>query len=244
MICEDVLSGYYGLFQPPYSILNPQSGGCLYTIATEYRDVLVIIPLIPHFFLDVVKIMKRLPVREILFVVPDFGIRYVSDYVNSWYFIKKKMNIPCHFFAKYLPEGTVSQEFLADIIRNNSDAYSFAMYRNRANVSTINIQLTKFLVNTAAPWACDVIVSDTTGRKYFSTEMNEEKLKRLNQTKEAYHEIHMPFILGQYQTMSYDEAIRNFPGLINQLRVNQFSTYEELQSALTRGIHCGKVVSL
>ena len=243
MAREGVISGYYGIFRPPYSILNPTVGGTVYCITSQYRNVLVLIPLVPNFFVDVVKIIKRFPSRDIRFIVPDIGPRFISDYISSWYYIKKKLGFSCRLFSKYLPEGNLSEEFLSDIDRNIGQSISFVIARDYVDVATINAQVTKMMVNTSAPWACDVIIKDTNGRKLFVSEMNMQKAEYLNGIKDAYDEIHMPFIEGTYPSMTYNEVMRNFPGLVNQIVVNQFASKDELDNALNRRVQIGRLVS-
>lgn len=243
MTNEFVLSGYYGIFRPPYSLINPSSGGSVYVVTSQYRNTLVLIPLVPNFFTDVVKILNRIPSRKIFFVVPDIGPRFISDYLASWYYIKKVLQFECTLFSRYMPEEKVSEEFLADIIRNVDEAASVVVYRDQSDVSVLHFQLTRLLVDTAAPYACDVILNDTDKRKILLCEANENKIQYYN-SHPLYDEIHTPFVEGTYPTMSYQDIMRKFPRMVKYLVVNQFGSYEEVQYALSKGIHIGKLVNL
>ncbi len=54
MTSEFVLTGYYGIFRPPYSLMNPTSGGSVYVVTSQYSSVLVRMPGLPDFFTDCV----------------------------------------------------------------------------------------------------------------------------------------------------------------------------------------------
>jgi hypothetical protein len=176
-------------------------------------------------------------------VVPDIGPRFISDYLASWYYIKKVLQFECTLFSRYMPEEKVSEEFLADIIRNVDESTSVIVYRDQSDVSVLHFQLTRLLVDTAAPYACDVILNDTDKRKILLCEANENKIQYYN-SHPLYDEIHTPFVEGTYPTMSYQDIMRKFPRMVKYLVVNQFGSYEEVQYALSKGIHIGKLVNL
>ena len=241
---EGVKSGYYGIYRPPTSILDPSTGGSIYLVTSQYSNILVLIPLVPNFFVDVIKIAKRFPTcRDFNFLVPDIGPRFISDYLATWYYLKKTLGYRCKFFSRFYPEEKVSEEFLADVDRNISQSRSLVIARDQMNVTVINMQSTGLYVNTAAPYASDVIINDTIKRRLFVSEMNEEKLLYLNKYH-LYDEIHVPFIEGTYPTMSYNEIMRKCPGLVNAIVVDRFGTREEIESAAGRGVKIGKLVRI
>ena len=241
---ECVLSGYYGIFRPPMTVLDPGCGASVYTVTNEYRNILVIIPLTTSFYVDVVKIVRRFSADEIFIIAPDIGPRFISDYLACWYYIKKFLHLRCKIYSRYLPEGHMSEEFLSDIERNADASYTFVIEREPVKVDTINVQFSTMMVNTRAPYATDIILNDTNGRKLFLSEMNEQKAEYLSKIKDQYDEIHMPFISGTYPTMNYYEVARSYAGLIPKLRCNNFGTREELSYALSKGINAGKLVRL
>ena len=240
---EYVLSGYHGIFRPPYSLLNPSSGGSVYVVTSQYRNTLVLIPLVPNFFTDVVKIVDKMQSRKVFFIVPDIGPRFISDYLASWYYIKKTLLFECKLFSRYMPEDKVSEEFLADIIRNVDESASLVICRSQSDVSVLHFQLTKLMVNTAAPYACDVILNDTGKRRILLSEANEEKIDYYN-SHPLYDEIHTAYIEGTYPTMTYQEIMRKYPLMVKYLVVNRFGSREEVEYALSKGIHIGKLVNL
>ena len=241
---EGVITGYYGLFKPPFSILDPIVGGTLYVVTTRLRNILIIIPLVPNFFVDVVKIMKRIPSRNIVFIVPDIGPRFISDYINSWYYIKKILGYECKLFSMYLPEGTMSEEFLHDIDRSYSASKAFEIMRTRQEVVTINVQFLKAFSNNAAPWASDIILHDTGSRKFFISEMNEQKLNHMWKIRDTYDELHMAYIDGNYPSMTYNEVLKKYPLLVQKIIVNQFNSKDEYDTAQSFRVHIGKLVNL
>ena len=243
MTSEGVLSGYYGIFRPPYSLLNPSSGSSIYVVTSQYRNTLVLIPLVPNFFGDVVKIMNKFPSRNVVFIVPDIGPRFISDYLASWYYIKKVLLFSCELFSRYMPEEKVSEEFLADIHRNIDETMSVIVCRDQSDVSVLHFRLTRLLVDTQAPYACDVILHDTGKRRILLSEANDEKMTYYNEHR-LYDEIHIPYIEGTYPTMSYQQVMRKYPGLVQELVVNQFGSLEEVEYAASRRIHIGKLVKL
>lgn len=241
---EGVTSGYYGIYRPPYSIKDPSVGGSIYVITSQYKNIMVLIPLVPNFFVDVIKIANRFPTcRDFSFLVPDVGPRFISDYLASWYYLKKTLGYRCKFYSKYLPKEHVSEEFLADFERNRSESWSLVIARDYINVSVINIQISQTFVSTTAPYACDVAVNDTIQRHLFVSEMNERKLLYLNEHR-LYDAIHTPFIEGTYPTMTYNEIMRMCPGLVHEIIVDRFGSREELDSALARGVHTGRLVRI
>ena len=246
MNTEHIVEGYYGIFNPPLSILEPVTGGTIYYVTNEYRNILIVIPMIPNFFVDIVKIMKRIPARDIILIAPDIGPRFISDYIESWYFITRKCGKSCRIFSRYMPEekNTLSQEFIYDIKRNLNEAFSFIVARTAEDTTTIQINLSTYMVDTRSPGACDVLLSSCTGRKLLLCEMNEDKASALKDELDLYDEIHMPFIEGTYPTMTYQQLMLKYPSMIQKIRVNHFSSRDELQAALSRGVKVGRLVSL
>ncbi len=243
MTSEFVLTGYYGIFRPPYSLMNPTSGGSVYVVTSQYRNCLVLIPLVPNFFTDIVKIIDRFPSRRVFFIVPDIGPRFISDYLASWYYIKKTLHYECKLFSRYMPEEKVSEEFLADIIRNVDEVASVVVYRDQSDVSVLHFQLTKLMVNTAAPYACDVILNDTGKKRILLSEANEDKMAYYN-SHPLFDEIHTPYIEGTYPTMTYLEVLKKYPRLVKYIVANRFGSVEEVEYAISRGVHVGKLVNL
>ena len=241
-----VLSGYHGYYRPPYSFRSSinGNGGSIYCVTTQYDNVLVLIPLVPNFFIDVVTLMKTNPARLVYFIVPDMSARFISDYVSSWYYIKKQLNRECKFFSYYLPEErSLSQDFLDDVSRNLCEAQSLIIARTVRDVAVLNFQLQRMLMDIAAPTACDVIVNDTNGSKFFAVEMNDRKAKWLDDNAGMFDEIHVPYIEGSYPTMTYNELMRTYPGLVRYVRVNQFSNKEELAQARARSVRIGGLIT-
>lgn len=242
---EGVISGYHGYFRPPYSFKSSVSGngGSIYIITTRYDNVLVLIPMVPNFFIDVVTIMRNNPARLVYFVAPDMGARFISDYVSSWYHIKKQLHRECKFFSYYLPEEkSLSQDFMDDISRNLCEAQSIILAKTRMEVTVLNFQFQRMLMDVSAPMASDLIINDTIGSKFFAVEMNERKANWLNANSGMFDEIHVPYIEGSYPTMTYNELMRSYPGLVKYVRVNQFSNKEELAEAQARRVRLGGLI--
>lgn len=243
---DRVFCGYHGYYRPPYSFKSSTSGngGSIYCITTQYDNVLVLIPLVPNFFIDVVTIIRNNPARLVYFIAPDMGPRFISDYLSSWYLIKKQMGRECKFFSYYLPEErSISQDFLDDICRSKFESHNIVLTRSVMDVGVMNFQYQRLTMDIAAPSASDLVVNTPNGSKFFAVEMNERKAQWLNEHAGMFDEIHVPYIEGSYPTMTYNELMRQFPGLVRYVLVNQFSNREELAEARARGVRIGGLIT-
>jgi len=236
-----VHSGYYGLFRPPYSLTNPSYKSSIYCMSDLYNTVLIVIPLVPAFYRDVINIVKNHIARNIYLVAPDIGVTFASDYYLAWDTITNTFRKTCKIFSKYMIENYVRADFKSDIIRTENDNISLYVPRSNKDIGTINISLTKEYVSSAAPFSCDIIVNDTYKKRLFVGEMNDHKANFLNENKSVYDEVHMPYITGNYGGMTHNELLKKYPALVNKIYCNQFASSEEFSYAKSRGIQIGGV---
>ena len=234
-----VHSGYYNIFRPPYSLSNTSHRSSIYCVSDRLNTMLVIIPLVPSFYIDAINIIKKSATRHIYLIAPDIGIGFVSDYYQTWYTTTKTFRKECKIFSKYMPENFTREDFKSDIIRNENDSISFDVPRSDIDAGTISIEFSKKFVNSASPYSCDVILNDTYKKRIFCGEMNNQKAKYFNENKQEFDEIHMPYITGNYGDMTYDEVIKKFPALVSKIVCNSFASLEEYRYARERIVSIG-----
>lgn len=234
-----VHSGYFNLFRPPYANLARYRKSSIYCISSRMNEILVLIPLVPSFFHDVIQIAKDTPARSIYLVASDIGVLFISDYYQSWHHIRNNLRKECKIFSKYMPECHVPEAFTADVIRNLDNTLCLDIPRSRLDMSSIKVALSKAAVSTATPFACDVIVDDSISTKYFVVEMNCSKGKFLEGCMDAYDELHMPYIVGNYDGMTYNQFSKAFPKLVKKTWCYSFASEEEFEYARTRGVRIG-----
>lgn len=238
---EYVHSGYYNLYRPPYSLCNNNFRSTIYCVSDSFNSILVIIPLVPSFYRDVIDIAKNTPARNIYLIASDIGVVFASDYYLAWNTITNNIRKSCKIFSKFMIENYVRSDFKSCIIRNEKDNISFDIPRSELDAGTIDITLTKAYVSAASPFSCDIILNDTYKKILFVGEMNDQKAKYLNENRDLYDEIHMPFITGNYNGMTYNELLKNYPALVTKLYCNQFASYEEFTYAKSFGVKVGGV---
>ena len=241
MMQNYVHSGYYDLFQPPFSLENKGYGSTIYCISTRFNVGLIMIPLVPSFYKDAIKIAKGNSSQIIYLIASDIGIAYSSDYYLTWYYITHQLKKQCKIFSKYMIENYVTSAFTADIIRSKNDTFTLSVPKSDTDVGTISITLTRLGVNAASPFACDVIINDTYKTILLVGEMNLKKADFLNSKCKIYDEIHIPFIRGIYGGLSYNQTLRNYPALVQYIRVNRFSSLDEFKYAKEKNIKIGEV---
>lgn len=234
-----VHSGYYGIYRPPYSLSNSSQRSTIYCVSDRFNSVLILIPLVPSFYKDAIDAAKNHPARHIYLIAPDIGVAFASDYYLTWDTITNNLRKSCKIFSKYMIENFVRSDFKSDIIRSANDNISIEVARSATDLGTIDISLTKAFVSSAAPYCCDVILNDTYRKKLFVGEMNNYKAKYLNDNRDMYDEIHMPYLTGNYGGMSYGQLIRKYPALVTKIFGNQFASYEEFAYAKSMGIRVG-----
>lgn len=244
MANEGVYRGYLGLFTPPYSLLSQTYSNTIYCIRPRVDNLLILIPLVPNFYIDVVQLLKMSACRNIYFIVPDFGPRFVSDYINCWNYITKDLGRQCKLCTKYLPDGIchLGQDLQNDIERNKDDIFNFTIPVTDVDTYAINIELTRRYVATWAPTACDVIVNDNSKRILLTSEMNEYKAKFFNDNFDLYDEIHIPHISDYHYGMSYLKVLQKFPKLIHKLVVHSIHNDEELNYIKEHRIRGGELI--
>lgn len=234
-----VHSGYYSIYRPPFSSTSPNTKSTIFCVSDRFNTALVIIPLVPSFYNDVIEIVKKHPARNIYLVATDIGIVFASDFYLSWEMITKKLRKDCTIFSKYMVENYTRADFKSAILRTKNDNLSINIPRSDLDEGVIDITLTKNYVSTAAPFSCDLILNDTMKKYLFVGEMNIHKAEYLNSNLDEYDEIHMPYITGNYHGMTYNETLKKFPKLVNKLLCNQFASYEEYQCAKSLGVKVG-----
>lgn len=232
-------SGYYNIFRPPYSVNNATQRSSIYCVSDKYNSVLVIIPLVPAFYSDVINIVKNHIARKIYLIASDIGIGFVSDYYMSWDTITNTFRKSCKIFSKFMVENYTRNDFVSDIIRVENDNLTLDVPRSEKDISTISISLTKDYVHSSAPYSCDVILDDSYKKRLFVGEMNLQKADYINKNLDVYDEIHMPYITGNYSGMTYNELIKEYPALIKKIYCNQFASNEEFAFAKSKGILIG-----
>ena len=236
-----VHSGYLNLYRPPFSVLNSEFGATIYAISTRFNVALIIIPLVPNFYKDVIKLVQKSATRKIILVAPDMSIAFVSDYYLCWDAIVNTYNKECVIFSRYMPENFCYGKFKSDIIRGINNNMSIEIPRSELDVGTIDITLSKDFVFAQAPFTCDVILNDTYSKKIFISEMNKFKAKYLYDKRDEYDEIHMAYIRSNYSSMTYNELIKQYPALVSKVYCNQFASYEEFSYAREKNIKVGGV---
>ena len=234
-----VHSGYLNLYRPPHSVLNSVNGASIYAVSTKFNNALVIIPLVPSFYRDVINLVKNNPSRKVYLVASDIGIAFVSDYYLCWDTIVNTYRKECVIFSRFMPENFVYNRFKDDILRTENNNISIEIPRSELDVGTIDISLSKNFVSAATPFACDVILNDTHKRRIFVSEINEHKAYYLNQNKDLFDEIHIPYIRGNYATWTCNELLKKYPSLVSKILCNQFASDDEFNFAIKNGIKIG-----
>ena len=234
-----VHSGYYGIYRPPYSLYNKYHKASIYCVSDRLNSALIIIPLVPSFYKDVIDIAKSQPARKIYLIASDIGVAFASDYYLAWNTITNDIRKSCKIFSKYMIENYTRSDFKSSIIRSANDNISIDIPRSDIDAGTIDITLTKEYVSAASPFSCDIIVNDTYKKRLFVGEMNKHKAMHLNENRNKYDEIHMPFITGNYAGMTYNELLKEYPALVSKTFCNQFASYEEFAYAKSLGINIG-----
>lgn len=243
MANEGVLSGYYGICKPPYSILNPVAGGSIYMVTSQYRNQLILLPLITNFYVDFVKIIKRWPSQKVFFIAPDMGPAFISDYLASWNYCKN-INIPCKIFTYKKPTGDhLPEDFLANVIKSKNQHESFTVNTDNDDVSTVRVNFVTLMVQTASDAVADIAIYDNNKRRLFVNEMNESKLVYLNE-HDMYDEIHIPYIIGTYPTMSYKQCVKTCPKMAKYLVVDRLGGKEEKEDAEKNQATLGRLITL
>lgn len=236
---NSVHSGYYNIYRPPISLTPDYFKSTIYCTSTRLNTAYVIIPLVPGFTKDVIELVKTSPCKTFYLVASDIGILFVSDYYNTWDYIKHTMKRECKIFTKYLPENFCTGEFSADIIRTDNDNLSIYVPRSDLDTGTIDVCLTRHSCNNASPYACDVILNDTFKTRYFISENNAHKAEYLYQIRDTFDELHVPYITGNYGGWTYDEFIKKYPVMVTKTYANQFGSLEEYQYSKSRGVKVG-----
>ena len=234
-----VHSGYFNIYRPPYSLYNTSHRSTIYCISDRLNSVLVIIPLVPSFYRDVIELAKNQPARNIYLIASDIGVTFASDYYLAWNTITNSIRKSCKIFSKFMIENYVRADFKSSIIRNNNDNISIDIPRSEIDAGTIDITLSKDYVSSASPFSCDIILNDTYKKKLFVGEMNIHKAEYLNENRDMFDEIHMPFITGNYSGMTYNELLKKYPALVTKIYCNQFASYEEYEYAKSIGVKVG-----
>jgi hypothetical protein len=237
-----VHSGYYGIFRPPHSLESTYHRSTIYCVSDRFNISLVIIPLVPAFYKDVIDIVRKHKARHIYLIAGDIGVAFASDYYLAWDTITNVLRRKCQIFSKYMIENYSRADFKSDIIRTENDNISIEVPRSNNDVGTIDITLTKAFVHGAAPFSCDIILNDTLKKRLFIGEMNKHKACYLNEHRDEYDEIHMPFITGNYAGMTYNALLKSYPALVSKIICNQFASDEEYEYAKSRGVHIGGAV--
>lgn len=232
-------SGYFNIYRPPYSLTNSNCRSSIYCVSDRFNSVLIMIPLVPSFYKDAIELAKSHPARKIYLIASDIGVAFASDYYLTWSTIEKTYRKSCKIFSKYMIENFVRSDFKSSILRTENDNISIDIPRSDIDVGTADITLSKEFVSAAAPFACDIILKDTYKKILFVCEMNEHKAKFLNDHKDKYDEIHMPFMTGNYGGYTYNQLIKKYPGLVNKVYCNQFASYEEYEYAKSRYVKVG-----
>lgn len=234
-----VHSGYYSIFRPPYSLNHIYHHSSIYCVSSRFNAVMIIIPLVQSFTKDVIDIAERTPARTIYLVAPDIGVGFISDYHNSWKYIKYNLRKECKIFTKFMPENYINSDFKADIIRTENDNLSIDIPRSNLDVGTIDITFSKQFVCSSAPFACDIILNDTYKTRYFVSEINEHKAKYLYENKDSFDEIHIAYITSNYGGWTYQELMKKYPILVSKIYCNLFGSYEEYTYAKSKNIRVG-----
>ena len=234
-----VHSGYYNIYRPPYSLTNNTHRSTIYCVSDRFNATLILVPLVPSFYRDVIEIVKNHPARYIYLIAPDVSIAFVSDYYLAWNDITKVFKRSCKIFSKYMIENFTRMDFKSAIIRNEMDNISIDIPRSDTDIGTMDVTLTKAYVSSASPFSCDVILKDTYKSRLFVGEMNDHKAQFLNSNRELYDEIHMPYMTGNYAGMTYNALLKKYPALVSRVYANQFASAEEYSFAKANGVKIG-----
>ncbi len=235
-----VHSGYYNIYRPPFSLSDVGNHkSSIYCVSDRFNTALVIIPLVPAFYKDVIDIVKNSPARHIYLIAPDVGISFISDYYLAWDTINKTLRKSCKIFSKYVIENFARADFKSDIIRAENDSISINIPRSEIDVGTIDITFSKKYVKAYAPFSCDIILNDGYKKRIFVGEMNHLKAKWFIENKNSFDEIHMAYMTGNYGGMTYLKLIQEFPTLVSKVYCNQFASTDEFLYARSRGVSVG-----
>lgn len=234
-----VHSGYYNIYRPPYSLTGGYHRSTIYCVSDRFNTALVLIPLVPSFYKDVIDIVSNHPARHIYLIAPDVGIAFISDYYLAWDTITRVIHKTCKIFSKYIIENFARADFKSDIIRAENDNISIDIPRSDSDVGTIDITFSKKFVRAYAPFSCDVILNDTYKKRIFIGEMNHKKAEWLNENRDMIDEIHMAYITGNYDGMTHNQLMKQCPALVNKVYCNQFASSDEFLYAKSRGIQVG-----
>ena len=242
-----IRSGYLGLFKSPHTILHPESHSTVFCMSTHLSDYLILMPLVPNFFAEILKSFLNHTANKIYLIAPDISIPFVSDYYNTWYYFKKTLGIDCKIISMFPIENYASSEFKNDVIVTGDEMYSIVIPLQEYEENTsINIQFSRWCVKADNPFTTNVIIHDTNKKILFVSEMNESLADYLSKPYviNKYDEIHMPYIIGNYQQMSYSKLVQKFHPIASKIRITQFGSIEEMDMAKNKGIAPGRLWKL
>lgn len=237
----EIHSGYLGIFRPPYT-LDSRKGtpSSIYCISTQYQEVLVLIPLVPSFFADLYRFVSKCHMTCFYIIAPDVSIPFASDYFLAWDYIHRKLGHKCKIFTRFPIENFGPEEFKKDVEVLTEGAVNFSVPFNRTDDVSISVNLSTYNVQASNPYACNVEVYDTISRKLFVADMNERLAKMILDHKTQYDEIHMAYITGNYNGMTYNELMKKFPALYQKIVLNQFASKYEYDDAIMRKLKVGR----
>lgn len=241
-MCPEINSGYLGLFRPPYTFDTTRGKqSTIYCISTQYQEVLVLIPLVPSFCADLYRFVSKCPMTTFYIIAPDVSLPFASDYFLAWDYIHRKLGHKCKIFTKFPFENFGPEEFKKDVEILTAGTVNFSVPYNRTDDVSVSVKLSTTYVQASNPFACNVEVFDTIKRRLFVTEMNERLAKIILDRKNYYDEIHMPYITGNYDGMTYNELMKKIPALYSKIFLNQFTSNFEFDDAAMRKLNIGRL---
>ena len=235
--CYNITSGYVGIFRPPYELSNTYNS-TIYCVTNTEKNVLIMIPLVPGFFIEAYNIAKGMSYNTIYLVPPAIDMIYISDIYNLWYEMVVKLGKNMKILTKLKPHNVTNDQFRSDFVV--TDHFEVTNYNDNINQQISTIYFDGYEMPIARP-GFDIILWDGQKRIYFANYMTERKAKRLvHDHSYDFDEIHMPFSTNTYGGLSYLALAQKCPDIIPVTYVHSLTTSEELDFCYERGIKLGR----
>lgn len=242
----DIISGYSGLFRPPFKSLDNR-GSCMYCLTTDSKRTLVAIPLTPHFFNDLYNIIEHPQYQKLILVMQSTDCMYISEIYNLFaevtHNLQKEFQLVC-------PEVVIiptSDYFMTKVVHGKHvDITQFGdEHETLAAIVDFNNTMTSPARNVY-----DIALSLHDKRIYFTQYMSEDKLQWLIEHPHFYTEIHMPFTPVTYGGSAFYELWQKInalprderPDIMSKILVNSFRTTEEANWCRQSGFRYGEVI--
>ena len=234
-----ILSGYYGLYRPPFENRNEYDTS-IYIIANRDKSILILIPLVTNFFHDAYNIIRRSACTKVYLATPSVDVMFISDIYNLYY-ETKNLNKDFTLLCKKKPTVSITDEFMTHVKTGDHHVVDFSSKVDEESFPMIDF------VDEMMPIArngYDIVVWDGNKRIYFANYMSERKLNKKTKRKPTlFDELHIPFNINLYGGLTYLQIAKlSSSTILRSIRVHSFSTTEELDYARSIGVTTGEVI--